>query len=621
MALSQFDTPAVLDRTGTLRVEGGLSLPEGALQDTVTVSVVVNQDGRVARGSGAMDGSTTRWAGTASGARLVPGPAMATGLLVASTSEDGVAGVWTFAWSVNIDIVEEGDAAGDAAAGAEAAVGLPSSASSNAAPRPAAKGRRRRAGYPGAHGSVEAARLRPASDEGGRYGRMFPGLAAFAEDTPAVRDALMALGSKGGDMDARDPPWRIGDGNGSGHGFAGWTFFGQFVDHDVTFDPTSSLERKTDPGAVRNYRTPALELDSVYGSGPVVSPHLYDQEAPGRFLLDPAAPGDVPRNSQGTAIIGDPRNDANLIVSQLHLAFLKLHNALHDQLAGTGDDDTFARAQQLVRWHYQWIVLHEYLPAVAGSDLVDEVVAAGPRHFRFSDMPFLPAEMSVGAFRYGHSQLQPGYVVNLAGDRGQPFGGPVMDPDADPDDADPPDLAGGHRAPRRYVDWPLFFPLRDDVDPQRSRAIDTKLASPLFELAPVAAGAGADAPPPSLAQRNLRRHLRFGLPAGEQVAEAMGVTPLTRDELPEIAALGADLGTPLWFYILREAELAHDGRRLGAVGGRILVEVLVGLLQADRSSYLAQQPDWRPEPPLSDNGELGIADLLRFAGVTGGAPV
>src|SRR5436309_6560469 len=198
-----------------------------------------------------------------------------------------------------------------------------------------------------AHGDADAGQLTPRSTfyDRGRFGRLFPTLPPFSADVPLIRDALTELGAPGGPMDAQDdlsdPVTLITDPAKSKRNpdnpdlTAGFTFLGQFLDHDMTFDPTSSLARRRDPEAVRNFRVPALDLDSVYGGGPVVSPHLYDQEVdagrtsllteeiPGSAAcsLDGRARSDLPRNSQRIALIADPRNDENLVVSQLHLAW------------------------------------------------------------------------------------------------------------------------------------------------------------------------------------------------------------------------------------------------------------------------------------------------------------
>jgi hypothetical protein len=213
----------------------------------------------------------------------------------------------------------------------------------------------------------------------GRFGRMFPTLPARPAGTPTAED----LGKAGGPMDA-----------GSGHRDnpripAAMTYLGQFLDHDITLDTTSSLEQQNDPLAVENFRTPAFELDSVYGGGPATMPYLYDRDRPGKFLLGPdPANGqdfDLPRNAQGTALIGDPRNDENLIVAQTHVAFLKFHNAMVDQAAAINDginDAGFEKAQRLTRWHYQWMILHEFLPLTVGQATVDDVLKNGRKFYK-----------------------------------------------------------------------------------------------------------------------------------------------------------------------------------------------------------------------------------------------
>jgi hypothetical protein len=447
----------------------------------------------------------------------------------------------------------------------------------------------------------------------GKFGRLFPTLPPFMADTDKVREALMALGKPGGIMDpgAADNPENPNIP-------AGFTFLGQFIDHDLTFDPTSSLERQNDPESIDNFRTPMFELDNIYGSGIAASPHLYDGSPAnrGKFLIEKLDPGnpdskdDLPRNSQNTALIGDPRNDENTIVSQLHLAFLKFHNAVVDKLKADGSvspGEIFAEAQRLVRWHYQWIVLHEFLPHTVGKEVVKDILKNGRKFYDWRNEPFIPVEFAVAAYRFGHSQVRPGYGVN------DNFGAAIFDANQDRNNPDPNDLSGGKRAPRRFVKWSSFFEI-DGSTPQTSKRIDTTLSGPLFKLP--FTGPNLPTNPSSLAQRNLLRHLTFSLPSGQTVARAMRLEPLTKDELADVAELGAGLErrTPLWFYILREADKRADGKTLGPVGGRIVAEVFIGLLEGDRMSYLMQEPDWTPTLG-SKEGEFGIVDLLKVAGV------
>ncbi len=436
----------------------------------------------------------------------------------------------------------------------------------------------------------------------GKFGRLFPTLSPFMPDTQKVREALITLGQPDGIMDpgSADNPDNLDIP-------AGFTFLGQFIDHDLTFDPTSSLERQNDPESIENFRTPMFELDNVYGSGLAASPYLYDSspENRGKFLIDAGFSNDVPRNSQNTALIGDPRNDENLIVSQLHLAFLKFHNAVIDKLKADGSiepSQIFAEAQRLVRWHYQWIVLHEFLPHIVGQSVVDDILKNGRKFYDWRNEPFIPVEFSVAAYRFGHTQVRPGYSINAK------FNAAIFGPPGSED------LSGGKRiGADKAVDWRRFFKI-DSSNAQPSKRIDTTLSGPLFKLP--FTGPNLPTNPSSLAQRNLLRHLTFSLPAGQSVAKAMRIEPLSKDELADVAELGAGLErkTPLWFYVLREADKRADGKTLGPVGGRIVAEVFIGILEGDRMSFLSQEPDWTPTLGTKE-GEFSIVDLLKFAGV------
>jgi hypothetical protein len=225
-----------------------------------------------------------------------------------------------------------------------------------------------------------------------RFGKIFA-LAGRPDVPPFPED----LGLPGGPMDGG-----VGHQN-NDHLPAVLTYFGQFLDHDITFDPTSSLERQVDPEAIENFRTPALDLDSLYGAGPATSPFLYDRLQQPKMLIGAASDNpalvDLPRNSQGVALLGDPRNDENLIVSQFHVAVLKFHNAIVDRLGtlddGISDESPFEKAQRLVRWHYQWLVLNEFLPKICGEDAVTDILKNGRKVYTPQQDPFIPVEFSV----------------------------------------------------------------------------------------------------------------------------------------------------------------------------------------------------------------------------------
>jgi hypothetical protein len=391
---------------------------------------------------------------------------------------------------------------------------------------------------------------------------------------------------------------------------SGYTYLGQFVDHDITFDPTSVLQRRNDPDALVDYRTPRFDLDLVYGSGPQDQPFLYDQADPYKLLVghnvDPAQePDDLPRNAQGRALLGDPRNDVHVIISQLTLALLRFHNAVVDHLRSRSvpDHELFAEAQRLTRWHYQWVVVEDYLARIVGTDVLRRVLVVGPkgkgrsaalRHFTWKQEPFMPVEFSAAAYRFGHSQVRATYVLNPDLEPKH-----IMLPMPNPDPLQ--HLSGFRPLPEGWkISWDLFFAVGDS-SPQLSRRIDTKIVGPFGKLPTM-----FDTAQRSMALLDMLRGKALGLPSGQAVASAMGTSR---------SDLGLTGKTPLWYYLLREAEVDSGGLRLGPTGATIVAEVLVGLLAGDPSSFLRAEPAWIPELPSAEPGTFTMVDLLRFAGV------
>jgi Animal haem peroxidase len=454
----------------------------------------------------------------------------------------------------------------------------------------------------------------------GRFGRMFRTLPAPRPD----REALIALGKAMSEPAsgpaARDNPDIP----------AGYTYFGQFVDHDITFDPVSKLQRFNDPDALTDFRSPRFDLDCLYGSGPADQPFMYQwksRDFRGVKLLegrnpdaddngDPLEREDLLRNRQERAIIGDPRNDENIIVGQLHLAFVRLHNNTVDLVRERTPSLTgaalFDEARRLATWHYQWVVVKDFLVRIAGQDVVDDILKPDGtvelEHYTWVNEPFIPVEFSAAAYRFGHSMIRPAYDLN---------GGVTQVPLFAASD-NPPQLShlGGFRAlPAAWtIEWKRFVKIAN-TKPQLSRRIDTRLADPLMKLPK-----GIDGQRNSLATLNLRRGKALQLPSGQSVAGAMSQPVLAAgdlglDQFDLKAAHQAQLeqDTPLWYYVLREAALG-GGNRLGPVGGRIVAEVLIGLLSGDPQSFLRQQPTWKPELlPSKKAGEFTLADLLKFA--------
>jgi len=414
--------------------------------------------------------------------------------------------------------------------------------------------------------------------EGGRYGRMFD-LPPFEAD----ETLLHQLGAAGGFCDG-------GDCKDDSEVEAGWPFFGQYVAHDLTAD-RSPLRAHADLGGLRNMRSPRANLESLYGGGPVGSPYLYRRTDPAKLLEND---GDLPRNQEGIALIADPRNDVHVFMNQLQVAFIRAHNEVVDRLRedGAPEAELFDDARRALTWHYQWLIVNEFLPSVVGAGLVEELAATGPRFYRPKGEPYIPLEFADADYRYGHAQIRQLYRL-------QP-GGPLYPVF--------PDLIGFGPIGDHRVDWSLLFDVPGHRPAQRSKPLDGQLPRSLIELPEAITGAVEDEAYRSLATRDLERGQGTGLPCGEAVARLMGVAPLTDDELG-LRRQGWEGETPLWLYILREASVREGGERLGDVGGRIVAEVLYGVIAGDPESYLALDPDWAPTLP-SRGDTFRLIDVL-----------
>jgi len=279
----------------------------------------------------------------------------------------------------------------------------------------------------------------------------------------------------------------------------------------------------------------------------------------------------------------------------------------------------------------------------------------------------MPVEFSVAAYRFGHSMVRPSYSLsamiphmvvpepnNLA--RLPIFGLPFTCGDVK--------TLNGFRPliPSWGIDWSFFLPglqnnkppfdkkpFRDFVRPQPAYRIDTMLVDPLGKLPD---HRGETKPGrQSLPALNLMRGVAIGLPSGQSVARRMGLEPLTDEQLwvepgniTDAAALESRRSVfrqfeaqlrnnaPLWYYILREAELTDQvatnfvdddqkkrkeklgGAHLGPVGGRIVAEVLIGLVLHDHQSFLVQVPAWRPSLPAKagDPMKFELSDIVSY---------
>ena len=363
--------------------------------------------------------------------------------------------------------------------------------------------------------------------------------------------------------------------------------------HDIAADRSSLGLAPTPP--IRNFRVPKANLESVYGAGPVGSPYLYSKDDPAKLLLSHTG-SDVPRNHEGIALIGDPRNDVHLFTSQMAVAFIKLHNRLVDRLRhdGAGEQDVFEEARRAAGWHYQHVILREFLPGLVGAQLTAELLDSGPQLYRVERDPYIPFEFADAAYRYGHAQIRDRYQVN------EQFGPcPVF-----------PDLMGFGPVPaERTVDWALQIDVEGHAPAQRAKRIDSRLPAPLISLPTQISGSAPGTDYASLANRDLQRGQAVGLASGEAIADRLGVQALSAEQVG-LAERGWAGETPLWFYILKEAEVLHDGDRLGPVGGRIVGEVLVGIIDADPESFRSVTPNWTPTLSARRAGAFGLADIL-----------
>ena len=458
-----------------------------------------------------------------------------------------------------------------------------------------------------------------------KYVRLFPDLDGLHVDSATLAE----LGADGGVMEDK----RIGeDGRPHPDGDndripAGYTYFGQFIDHDITFDPTSSLEGTNDPDQIQNFRTPRLELDSVYGMGPSDQPYLYNKEVvingeervrPQKLIFGSAGneAGDLNRNDDGIAIIGDMRNDENLAVAQLQLSFIKFHNAVVDIVKAerrVADSAVFGEAQRIVRWHYQWMVVNDYLVRMCGRANVDRVLNEG-RRFYLTDQrtvtdPDMPIEFSVAAYRFGHSQVRPQYNWNSNFPFATMFQLFFFTKNPVPKSWDV-----------QYEQLLDVNGLGDEHVPNKTRKIDTRLAGELLNLGFLPA-------PTSLAERNLKRGVAYQLPSGQDVAREMGISVVRPSEMPadvreKLTSLGLAEATPLWYYILLESEVRENGERLGDVGAQIVADVMIGLIQLDPDSYLNSMErnasgeiiPWTPHLDSIVPGQFTLADMVNIAG-------
>lgn len=465
-----------------------------------------------------------------------------------------------------------------------------------------------------------------------RFGRMLPHLPALYTDP----QSLAAVGAQNGPMKSSGAAQKTASVS------VGHIFFGQFVDHDLTLDLTSSFARLDRPESTINFRTPVLDLDCIFGDGPDGSPYLYWNGQTGtnkvyngvklltgadQLGATPLMQQDLARSAHGRAVIGDPRNDENRIISQLQLAMIRFCNKVAEHIhadRGLSEGDLYAETRRIATWHYQWTIVNDFLKAIVGKPLVENILGCGRKIYRPENCQFgptygadayIPVEFSVAAYRFGHSMIPQRIQIQAGKPALEVFGAtlgfgfsPLADLDA-------------------VVHWPQVLDL-SDATVDRADKLDSKLAKDLLDL-PFVPADGVK----SLVTRNLLRGQAFRLPSGEKIAEACERPQAEIDQVANKAkalAAGAtpaaDLssGTPLWLYVLVEGgEIGREtnagsfdkGEGLGPVGGRIVAETLIGILELDQASYLGSDRSWSPKTAadeLGPNGLFSLLDILTF---------
>lgn len=416
---------------------------------------------------------------------------------------------------------------------------------------------------------------------------------------------------------------------------AGYTYLGQFVNHDIALD--SATVDKIPPwnpipvSSIFNRRTPFLNLETIYGfespSNPNEPPRAELLEENSHTLLKLGTtvadvitktfPNDLPRKSGSPmAVIVEPRNDENLAVAQTQVAFMKFHNAVVKNLGRDDTKATFEFAREIVIRHYQWIILKDFLPRIIKNSVLNDVLAEGNKfYFPKPDKPYMPLEFSVAAFRAGHSMIRSVYNWNR-----------VFNEDSNILRATLTELRnftgkhgmkGKNNLPSDWIiNWNWFYNINFSsfLNKQKfnfASNIDTGLAALLASPKPFNREF-------ALAAQDLYRARALGLPSGQAVTKAITgsnekiLKPAQiANLLPESLKYRFSRETPLWFYLLAEAEIEEGGQTLGEVGSRIVAETFIGLLKLGKPSILNE--NFQPDPVYcGDDKKFGMPQMLKF---------
>ncbi len=419
---------------------------------------------------------------------------------------------------------------------------------------------------------------------------------------------------------------------------AGYTYLAQFIDHDIALDSMRKAMPfgRLNPATLVNLRNPVFDLETVYGFDNPFNPNepkrnellkpgsnsiLNLDETVKDLVVQRTFENDLPRKTGSRlARIVDERNDENLAIAQTQVAFMKFHNAVAAHLGGQDTTAKFDEVRQIVIHHYQWIILKDFLPKIIKGCVLKRVLDEGNKFYnpQPNDV-FMPLEFSVAAFRMGHSMVRDAYQWNR-----------IFNSDVN---ALPETLAelrqltgeGGMRGKNNLpsdwvINWNWFYDIDDSKKLQKEKfnfspLIDTKIAPSLGFLKSSEITFKREF---SLSALDLYRTRALGLPTGQAVAEKMLETADDGLEADDIAGLLPENlkdvfagQTPLWFYLLAEAEINEKGQTLGEVGSRIVAETFIALLRLDKSSILNNK--FQPDPDLlGDSTKFGMAEMLKF---------
>lgn len=414
---------------------------------------------------------------------------------------------------------------------------------------------------------------------------------------------------------------------------AGYTYFGQFIDHDMTYDTSALPDPGTEsiPAETVNFRRSPLNLETIYGDGPGSRDSRLYEEDNFSFRLGEASGGcdvfDVPLDevpldpSLRRPLAADPRNLENALVRQVHAMFLKLHNIATQEVQGVVSAyDRFTQARQRVCHQYQWLVRRDFLARFCDKAMYNTIVQEADPLFDWNCHFSIPVEFAQAAFRFGHSMVRSDYRL------GKGLSVPLSD------------LFGGKNSTgplscKHTINWTNFLLPKgsqhvEGINPERANRINTSIIPELFDIPPYAVKAFVRLQPTeknfpenfALPFRTMKRGVASQLPSGQNARTALHEDEIANtDAWADLRACDLEENTPLWYYILLEAEINEVGKRLGPVGSRLVAEVIEGALWANPKSFLRQHGrKWTPDPwPTKNHGEWPIECLHDVAIVVG----